>query len=67
MTGQNITLMAPLERRIISSFLCFFFENELIPVKFLYDSYEIPAFQRRPETEPKWGPQSKSFAANSTN
>ena len=38
-------LMAYLECGEIFLFLCFFCEIELISVKFLCDSYEIPAFQ----------------------
>ena len=40
---------ACLERGKILLFLCFSCEIELIPVKFLCDSYEIPVFQTYPK------------------
>jgi len=38
-----------LEHAKIFQFLYFSWEIELIPVKFLHDSYEIPVFQTDPE------------------
>jgi hypothetical protein len=41
-----MTVQAPLECRDFFRFLCFYSENKLIPMKFLYNPFKIPAFQR---------------------
>jgi hypothetical protein len=46
---NNISFVSPLgteETFVLPVFSC---ENELIPAKFLYNSYEIPVFQRGPQ------------------